>query len=46
MDGKPVEGVSRLLSRLDEHQVGDTVRLTARRDGRQIEIPVRLNAGA
>jgi S1-C subfamily serine protease len=46
VDGKPVDGVPRLLSRLDEHQVGDTVRLTVRRDGKDIEIPVTLNAGA
>jgi S1-C subfamily serine protease len=46
VDGKPVDGVPRLLSRLDEHQVGDTVRLTVRRDGKDIEIPVALNAGA
>ena len=46
VDGKPVEGVSRLLGRLDEHQVGDTVKLTVRRNGKDIEIPVTLNAGA
>ncbi len=45
VDGKPVDGVPRLLSRLDEHQVGDTVRLTVRRNGKDIEIPVTLNAG-
>jgi len=46
VDGKPVDGVSRLLGRLDEHQVGDTVKLTVRRNGKDIEIPVTLNAGA
>ena len=46
VDGKPVDGVARLLGRLDEHQVGDTVKLTVRRDGKDIEIPVTLNAGA
>jgi S1-C subfamily serine protease len=46
VDGKPVDGVSRLLSRLDEHQVGDTVKLTVRRNGKDVEIPVTLSAGA
>ena len=46
VDGKPVDGVARLLGRLDEHQVGDTVRLAVRRDGKDIEIPVTLHAGA
>ena len=46
VDGKPVDGVLRLLGRLDEHQVGDTVKLTVRRDGKDVEIPVTLNAGA
>jgi len=46
VDGKPVDGVPRLLSRLDEHQVGDTVKLTVRRDGKDVEIPVTLSAGA
>ena len=46
VDGKPVEGVSRLLGRLDEHQVGDTVKLTVRRNGKDVEISVTLSAGA
>jgi S1-C subfamily serine protease len=46
VDGKPVDGVLRLLNRLDEHQVGDTVKLTVRRDGKDSEIPVTLKAGA
>ncbi len=46
VDGKPVDGVPRLLSRLDEHQVGDTVKLTVRRNGKDVEIPVTLSAGA
>ncbi len=46
VDGKPVDGVARLLSRLDEHQVGDTVKLTVRRNGKDVEIPVTLSAGA
>src|SRR5438046_9489632 len=40
------DGVARLLGRLDEHQVGDTVRLTVRRDGKDIEIRVTRHAGA
>src|SRR3989454_498600 len=46
VDGKPVDGVARLRARLDEHQVGDTVKLTVRRNGKDIEISVTLNAGA
>lgn len=44
--GTPVDSVARLLNRLDEHQVGDTVRLTVLRDGQKIEVPVPLQAGA
>jgi S1-C subfamily serine protease len=38
--------VARLLGRLDEHRVGDTVRLSVRRDDRTIEVPATLQAGA
>jgi len=41
-----VSSPPRLLSRLDEHQVGDTVKLTVRRDGKDVEITVTLSAGA
>jgi S1-C subfamily serine protease len=45
VDGAKVDSVAVLLNRLDEHQVGDTVRLTVLRDGRQSDVNVRLQAG-
>src|SRR3989441_4308524 len=35
VDGQPVESVAQLLSRIDEHKVGDTVRLSVHRDGKE-----------
>ena len=46
VDGTPVESVPRLLGRLDEHQVGDRVRLTVLRDGKKVEVNATLAAGA
>jgi S1-C subfamily serine protease len=46
IDGKPVDTVGRLLGRLDDFQVGDTVRLTVVRDGREREVAVTLQPGA
>jgi S1-C subfamily serine protease len=46
VDGEAVDSVARLLNRLDEHRVGDTVRLTVLREGKEIEVPVTLQAGA
>ena len=46
VDGEKVDSVARLLNRLDEHQVGDSVRLTVLRDGSRREISVTLQAGA
>jgi S1-C subfamily serine protease len=46
IDGRPVESVARLLARLDDHQVGDGVRLTILRDGRRVEVTVTLVGGA
>jgi S1-C subfamily serine protease len=43
---REVDGVPRLLGRLDDFQVGDTVRLTVRRAGQTREVQVRLQAGA
>ena len=40
--GKPVGSVGKLLSRLDDFNVGDTVRLTVLRGGGRTEVPVRL----
>jgi S1-C subfamily serine protease len=45
IDGASVDSVARLVSRLDDHQVGDTVRLTVLRDGQKTEVQVRLQAG-
>jgi S1-C subfamily serine protease len=45
VDGTSVESVARLMSRLDDHQVGDTVRLTLLRDGKTVDVNVRLQAG-
>jgi S1-C subfamily serine protease len=46
VDGSAVDSVPRLLSRLDDHRVGDAVRLTVVRNGSRTEIEVRLQAGA
>jgi S1-C subfamily serine protease len=46
VDGKPVESVARLLSRLDEYRAGDNVRLGVLRDGRKTELSVKLQAGS
>lgn len=46
VDGTPVDSVARLLARLDEHRVGDTVQLTVLRDGAKVDVPVTLQAGA
>jgi S1-C subfamily serine protease len=45
VDGTNIESVARLRSRLDDHKVGDTVRLTVLRDGQKTEMSVRLQAG-
>ncbi|NWG32251.1 MAG: trypsin-like peptidase domain-containing protein [Rhodocyclaceae bacterium] len=43
---KPVRGVRELFARLDDHQVGEVVTLRILRDGRPLEVPVTLQAGA
>jgi S1-C subfamily serine protease len=45
VDGKPVETVGRLLARLDDHQVGDTVKVTVLRAGAVLEVGVTLQPG-
>jgi S1-C subfamily serine protease len=45
VEGKPVDSVARLLARLDDFQVGDTVRLAVLRDGVRTEVPVTLQPG-
>ncbi|WP_126444294.1 S1C family serine protease [Sulfuricystis multivorans] len=44
--GKPVRNVAELFARLDDHQVGEVVSLRIRRDGRDVEVSVTLQAGA
>ena len=46
VDGDEVDSVARLLSRLDDHDVGETVRLTVLRNGERIDVNVTLQAGA
>ena len=45
VDGEEVDSVQRLLGRLDEHQVGDAVRLTVLRNGNRRDVTVKLQAG-
>jgi S1-C subfamily serine protease len=45
VDGREVDSVARLLSRLDDYAVGDTVRLTVMRGGQRRDVSVRLQAG-
>jgi S1-C subfamily serine protease len=42
IDGTEIDSVARLLGRLDERQVGDTVRVTVLRDGRRTDVNVTL----
>lgn len=44
VDGEPVESVAQLLSRLDDRNVGDEVRLSIWRNGKTIEVTVALQA--
>ncbi len=46
IDGQPVEGVPRLMARLHEYAVGDTVRVTVLRDNRRVNGPVPLRGRA
>ncbi|MEW5771179.1 MAG: trypsin-like peptidase domain-containing protein [Pseudomonadota bacterium] len=46
LEGKAVDSLGRLVSRLDDFKVGDTVRLTVRRGEQTLEVPVTLQAGA
>jgi S1-C subfamily serine protease len=45
VDGKPVENVARFLARLDDHRVGESVKITVARDGRQRDVTATLQAG-
>ena len=41
-----MDSVARLLNRLDEHKVGDTIKLTVQREGRSAELSATLKAGS
>ncbi len=45
VEGKPVDGPGRLLARLDDFRVGDTVRLSVRRGEQTREVTVALQPG-
>jgi len=45
VNGTPVESVARLMGRLDDHQIGETVRLTVRRGAQKTDVNVTLQAG-
>ncbi len=45
IEGKPVEAVGKLLSRLDDFKVGQTVKVTVLRDDKRVEVPVTLQPG-
>lgn len=46
VNGKRIESVSRLLATLDDYQIGDTVRLSVKRGGKDLDVPVRLQAAS
>ena len=46
IQGQAVESVGKLLARLDDFQVGQTVKVTVLRDGQRLEVPVTLQPGA
>ncbi|UCG96148.1 MAG: trypsin-like peptidase domain-containing protein [Burkholderiales bacterium] len=46
VEGRRTESVGRLLGRLEDFKVGDTVRLTVVREGREREVAVTLQPGA
>ena len=46
IDGKAVTDVGKMLSRLSDYKVGDTVKVTVRREDKTLEVPVTLQPGA
>lgn len=45
IDGKSIDSVDKLFSRIDNYKVGDTIKLTVRRYGdrsEEIEVPITL----
>jgi S1-C subfamily serine protease len=45
VEGKPVDSVGKLLARLDDFKVGDTIRLGIVRNGARTEVSVTLQPG-
>jgi S1-C subfamily serine protease len=45
LDGTALDSVGKLLARLDDYQVGDTVKLKVLREGRELEVMVALQPG-
>lgn len=45
LDGKPIETVAKLLARLDDHRVGETVTLEVLCEGKKVMLPVTLQPG-
>jgi len=48
IDGKAIDSVDKLHSRIDNYKVGDTIKLTVRRYGtreEEVEVPVTLQSG-
>lgn len=45
VNGQLVDGVPRLLARLDDYQVGEGVRVTVLRDGQKVDLTITLRAG-
>jgi S1-C subfamily serine protease len=46
INDQPVNSVAKLLSRLEDFQIGDTVKLNLLREGRKIDVNVTLQAGS
>ncbi|GIX26739.1 MAG: 2-alkenal reductase [Burkholderiales bacterium] len=46
INDQPVDSVAKLLSRLEDFQVGDTVKLNLLRDGHPVDVQVTLQAGS
>lgn len=45
IDGRPVKNVASLFARLDDHRVGDAVRLSVQRAGQTRELVIELQPG-
>jgi S1-C subfamily serine protease len=45
IEGKPVDSVSKLVARLDDFKVGQSIRLTVNRKGKNVEVAVTLQGG-